>query len=295
VPVRKAVIPAAGLGTRFLPASKAVPKEMLPVVDQPGIQYVVEEIVRAGIEDVLIVTGRSKKAVEDHFDRTPEVEAALEAKGKQDEADALRRISQMAHVHFVRQDEPRGLGHAVGMARWHVGDEPFAVLLPDDLTHPRATLLADMIRTHEETGGSVVGVKRFPGAEISLYGAIDPAGEADDRGVVAVRDLVEKPPLDDAPSDMGIIGRYVLTPSVFEHIARLKPGAGGELQLTDALREVCRTEPFHAVVLDSGRFDTGNKLDWLRATVELALEHPELGHDFREVLREIAARERLTG
>jgi UTP--glucose-1-phosphate uridylyltransferase len=294
VPVRKAVIPAAGLGTRFLPASKAVPKEMLPVVDQPGIQYVVEEIVRSGIEDVLIVTGRSKKAVEDHFDRNPEVEAALEAKGKHDEAATLRRISEMAHVHFVRQDEPRGLGHAVGMARWHVGDEPFAVLLPDDLTHPRATLLADMIKTHEETGGSVVGVKRFPGKEISLYGAIDPAGEPDDRGVVSVRDLVEKPAFSDAPSDMGIIGRYVLTPSVFDHIARLKPGAGGELQLTDALREMCRTEPFHAVVLDSGRFDTGNKLDWLRATVELALEHPELGRDFREVLREIAARERLT-
>jgi UTP--glucose-1-phosphate uridylyltransferase len=293
--VRKAVIPAAGLGTRFLPASKAIPKEMLPVVDRPGIQYIVEEIVRAGIDDVLIISGRSKKAVEDHFDRSPDVEEALEAKGKHDEAEELRHIATMAHVHVIRQDEPRGLGHAVGMARWHVGDEPFAVLLPDDLTHPSSTLLADMVRTHDETGGSVVGVKRFPGAEISLYGVVDPAGEPDERGVVAVHDLVEKPPHDQAPSDLGLIGRYVLTPSVFDHIAQLRPGAGGELQLTDALREVCRTEPFHAVILESGRFDAGNKLDWLRATVELALEHPELGPGFRDVLREIAVREGLHG
>jgi UTP--glucose-1-phosphate uridylyltransferase len=291
VPVRKAVIPAAGLGTRFLPASKAIPKEMLPVVDQPGIQYIVEEIARAGIDDVLIVTGRTKKAVEDHFDRSPDLEAALAEKGKHDELEALRSISAIAHVHAVRQDEPKGLGHAVGMARWHVGDEPFAVLLPDDLTHPSSTLLADMIRTHDETGGSVVGVKQFPGEEISLYGVIDPVGEPDEHGVVAVRDLVEKPPLAESPSDLGLIGRYVLTPSVFDHIARLRPGAGGELQLTDALREVCRHEPFHAVVLRAGRFDTGNKLDWLRATVEVALHHHELGKDFRDVLAEIVRRE----
>ncbi len=293
MPVRKAVIPAAGLGTRFLPATKAIPKEMLPVVDKPGIQYVVEEAVRAGIDDIVIVTGRTKKAIEDHFDRSPELEEALAVKGKDGDVDELRRIASMAHVHLVRQDEPRGLGHAVGLARWHVGDEPFAVLLSDDLMDPSSTLLPDMIRAHEETGGSVVGVKRVPGEEISLYGAIDPAGEPDALGVVGVRDLIEKPPLAESPSDLGLIGRYVLTPSVFDHIANLRPGAGGELQLTDALRGVCRDEPFHAVVMQSGRFDIGNKLDWLRATVELALVHPELGSEFRGVLAEIASREGL--
>jgi UTP--glucose-1-phosphate uridylyltransferase len=291
--VRKAVIPAAGLGTRFLPASKAIPKEMLPVVDKPGIQYVVEEAARAGIDDIVIITGRSKKAIEDHFDRSPELEAALEAKDKDADVDELRRISSLAHVHLVRQHEPRGLGHAVGLARRHIGDEPFAVLLPDDLMEASSTLLTDMIRVHEKSGGSVVGVKRFPGDEISLYGVIDPDGAPDARGVVGVRDLVEKPPLAEAPSDLGVIGRYVLTPSVFGHITGLRPGAGGELQLTDALRAVCRDEPFHAVVVESGRFDTGNKLDWLRATVELALLHSELGPDFRRVLGEIAGREGL--
>jgi UTP--glucose-1-phosphate uridylyltransferase len=289
--VRKAVIPAAGLGTRFLPATKATPKEMLPLVDKPGIQYVVEEAVAAGIDDILIVTGRSKKSVEDHFDRTPELEAALAQGGKDELAAQMREISDLAHVHFVRQDEPRGLGHAVGMARYHVGDEPFAVLLPDDLMVEGSTLLADMVEACAVTGGSVIALKRFPPDQISSYGVVEPAGEPTPEGYVPVRGLVEKPPAADAPSDLAIMGRYVLTPAVFDHIAALRPGAGGELQLTDALMALCQHEPFHGVVFDTGRFDTGNKLDWLRATVEVALHHDELGKPFRDVLTEIVRRE----
>jgi UTP--glucose-1-phosphate uridylyltransferase len=289
--VRKAVIPAAGLGTRFLPATKATPKEMLPLVDKPGIQYVVEEAVAAGIEDILIVTGRSKKSVEDHFDRTPELEAALAQGGKDELVAQMREISDLAHVHFVRQEEPRGLGHAVGMARYHVGDEPFAVLLPDDLMVEGSTLLADMIEACSATGGSVIALRRFGPDQISSYGVVEPAGEPTPEGYVPVRRMVEKPPAADAPSDLAIMGRYVLTPAVFEHIEALRPGAGGELQLTDAMMALCQTEPFHGVVFDTGRFDTGNKLDWLRATVEVALRHPELGKPFRDVLTEIARRE----
>jgi UTP--glucose-1-phosphate uridylyltransferase len=291
--VRKAVIPAAGLGTRFLPATKATPKEMLPLVDKPGIQYVVEEAVAAGIADILIVTGRSKKTVEDHFDRSPELEAALEAGGKRDLAAQMRELSDLAHIHFVRQDEPRGLGHAVGMARYHVGDEPFAVLLPDDLMAEGSTLLAEMITACETTGGSVLALKRFGPDQISSYGVIEPAGGPTGEGYVPIRGMVEKPAAADAPSDLAIMGRYVLTPAVFDHIAALRPGAGGELQLTDAMMALCGREPFHGVVFETGRFDTGNKLDWLRATVEVALRHPELGKPFRDVLGEIVRRESI--
>jgi UTP--glucose-1-phosphate uridylyltransferase len=289
--VRKAVIPAAGLGTRFLPATKATPKEMIPLVDKPGIQYVVEEAVAAGIEDILIVTGRSKKTIEDHFDRAPELETSLERGGKDDALAEVRAISQMAHVHFVRQDEPRGLGHAVGMARYHVGDEPFAVLLPDDLMAEGSTLLADMITACERTGGSVVAVKRFGPDQISSYGVVEPAGPPTPEGYVPISGMVEKPAAADAPSDLAIMGRYVLTPAVFDRIAALQPGAGGELQLTDAMLGLCEIEPFHGLVFDGGRYDTGNKLDWLRATVEVALQHEELGKGFRDVLAEIVRRE----
>ncbi len=233
--VRKAVIPAAGLGTRFLPATKSTPKEMIPLVDKPGIQYVVEEAVAAGIEDILIVTGRSKKTVEDHFDRAPELEATLERGGKDELLAEIRAISQMAHVHFIRQDEPRGLGHAVGMARQHVGDEPFAVLLPDDLMAEGSTLLSDMVEACGSTGGSVIALKRFGPDQISSYGVVDPAGPPTAEGYVPIAGMVEKPPATEAPSDLAIMGRYVLTPAVFDRIAALRPGAGGELQLTDAL------------------------------------------------------------
>ena len=291
--VRKAVIPAAGLGTRFLPATKSTPKEMLPLVDKPGIQYVVEEAVRAGITDVLIVTGRSKKTVEDHFDRSPELESVLERSGKSEAAKAMRAIAEMADVHFVRQHEARGLGHAVGMARQHVGDEPFVVLLPDDLMAEDSTLVTDMIAAHERTGTSVVALKQFGPDEISAYGVVAPTGPVDADGVVPIGDMVEKPKAADAPSDLAIMGRYLLTPAIFEFIANLTPGAGGELQLTDAMRALARVEGFHGVTFDTGRYDTGNKLDWLRATVEVALRHPELGAPFRAVLSEIATREGL--
>lgn len=287
------MIPAAGLGTRFLPATKATPKEMLPLVDKPGIQYVVEEAVRAGITDILIVTGRSKKTVEDHFDRSPELEASLEKSGKDAQAKAMRAIAEMADIHFVRQHEPRGLGHAVGMARHHVGDEPFVVLLPDDLMAEDSTLVQDMVAAHERTGTSVVALKQFGPDEISAYGVVAPSGPADERGVVPVADMVEKPKAADAPSDLAIMGRYLLTPAIFEFIANLTPGAGGELQLTDAMRGLAKVEGFHGVTFSTGRYDTGNKLDWLRATVEVALGHAELGAPFRQVLAEIARREGL--
>jgi UTP--glucose-1-phosphate uridylyltransferase len=289
--VRKAVIPAAGWGTRFLPATKATPKEMLPLVDRPGIQYVVEEAVRAGITDILIVTGRSKKTVEDHFDRSPELEAALERSGKHEQVKAVRAIAEIADVHFVRQQEARGLGHAVGMARHHVGDEPFVVLLPDDLMAEDSTLLADMIAAHDRTGGSVVALKRFGLEELSSYGVVATDGEPDAEGLVRIVDMVEKPRAADAPSDLCIMGRYLLTPAIFDRIAALRPGAGGELQLTDAMRALLPSEPFHGLVFDTGRYDTGNKLDWLRATVELALRHPELGPGFRQVLADLVERE----
>ncbi len=292
--VRKAVIPAAGLGTRFLPATKATPKEMLPLVDKPGIQYVVEEAVAAGITDILIVTGRSKKTIEDHFDRSPELEASLERSGKHDQLKSIRTLTEMADICFVRQHEPRGLGHAVGMARHHVGDEPFVVLLPDDLMAEGSTLLADMLDAHERTGSSVVAVKQFGPAEIGSYGVVAPSGPADETGLVPLAGMVEKPRPSDAPSDLAIMGRYLLSPAIFDCIAQLTPGAGGELQLTDAMVALLETESFYALPFESGRYDTGSKLDWLRATVEVALGHPELGPQFREALADIIHRHNIS-
>jgi UTP--glucose-1-phosphate uridylyltransferase len=292
--VRKAVIPAAGLGTRFLPATKSTPKEMLPLVDKPGIQWVVEEAVRAGITDILIVTGRSKKTVEDHFDRSPELEATLERGGRHEALRAMLAITVMADIHFVRQHEPRGLGHAVGMGRYHVGDEPFAVLLPDDLMAEDSTLLADMVAACERTDSPVIALKRFGPDQISLYGSVATDGVDRADGLVRVVDMIEKPKPEEAPSDLAIMGRYVLTPDIFDHIADLRAGAGGELQLTDAMRELCKEREFYGLPFTSGRFDTGNKLDWLRATVEVALRHPEVGAEFREALTEIVRREGIT-
>lgn len=289
--VRKAVIPAAGLGTRFLPATKAMPKELLPLVDKPGIQWVVEEAVRAGITDILIVTGRSKKAVEDHFDYAPELEAALERSGKHEQAALVRGLAELADVHFIRQGNPKGLGHAVGMARAHVGDEPFAVLLPDDLMAEDSTLLADMVAVTNRTGASCVALKRFPPSEISLYGCVAGSPVEGHPDLVRISDMVEKPAPEAAPSDLAIMGRYVLVPEIFDRIDSLVPGAGGELQLTDAMRELCKAQDFYGLVFDTGRYDTGNKLDWLRATIEVALGHPELGAEFRQVLTEIVRRE----
>ena len=286
--IRKAVIPAAGMGTRFLPATKAVPKEMLPLVDKPTIQYVVEEAVSVGITDILIITGRGKRDIEDHFDRSVELEALLERGGKLDELDQMRSISSLADIHYIRQGEPLGLGHAVGMAREHVGDEPFAVLLGDDLMHPKSGILAGMIGAHERTGASVLALKKVVGREVSLYGCVaaDPAGE----NLVDVSDIIEKPSPEEAPSDLGVMGRYVLTPRIFDSIAATRPGRGGEIQLTDAIKGLLPDEKVYGFTFSEGRFDAGNKIDFLKATVEFALERDDLGADLMAFLQEVVRR-----
>ncbi|MEM9561901.1 MAG: UTP--glucose-1-phosphate uridylyltransferase GalU [Actinomycetota bacterium] len=292
-PVRKAVIPAAGLGTRFLPFSKAVPKEMLPVVDRPVIQYVVEEAVDAGIEDILIITSRHKKVLEDHFDRLPELEDQLDAKGKTDEAALVRDLFSLAQIHFVRQGEALGLGHAIGVARNHVGDEPFVVLLGDDIMAPEAGVLKGMIDAYQQHGSSVVALMEVPKQDISAYGCAA-ATEIGDR-LVQVSDLVEKPAPEVAPSNLAIMGRYLFTPTIFEEIEATEPGVGGEIQITDAMASLLKRESMLGYTFTEGRFDTGKKADYLRAVVEMALARPDLGPEFRTLLGEIAAREGLTG
>ncbi|WP_051871252.1 UTP--glucose-1-phosphate uridylyltransferase [Streptomyces sclerotialus] len=290
--VHKAVVPAAGLGTRFLPATKATPKEMLPVVDKPAIQYVVEEAAGAGLHDVLMVTGRNKRAVEDHFDRAHELEEVLAAKGDDDRLETVRDLSRLARMHHVRQGAPLGLGHAVLRAREHVGAEPFAVLLGDDLIHPDDTLLADMLTAHARFGGSILALAEVDPAETHLYGcaAVEPTGTED---VVRVTGLVEKPAPGEAPSNYAVIGRYVLDPAVFGVLERTAPGRGGEIQLTDAIHKLTgRTEgqggPVHAVVFRGRRYDTGDRASYLRAVVQLACGRPDLGPGFRSWLRNFA-------
>ena len=289
--MRKAVIPAAGLGTRFLPATKAQPKEMLPVVDRPSIQLVVEEAVRVGLRDILIVTGRGKASIEDHFDRSVELEQHLEATGKLDRLEEVRAIGQMADIHYVRQGEARGLGHAVSMARRHVGGEPFAVLLADDIMVESSTLLADMLTVHDRHGSSVIALKEFLPDEISAYGCVraDPVEE----GLVRVHEVVEKPEPHEAPSNLAVMGRYVFTPGIFDALEGLGPGTGGEIQLTDAITVLARDRAVYGQVFEDGRYDVGDKLDYLRATVELALARDDLGPRFREVLADLARREKL--
>ena len=281
--VRKAVIPAAGLGTRFLPATKASPKEMLPVVDRPAIQYVVEEAAAAGLSDVLMVTGRGKQALENHFDRAVELELALEAKGDEARLAAVRATSELATVHYVRQGDPKGLGHAVLAAAGHVGDEPFAVLLGDDLIDPRDPLLSVMADVQAEHGGSVVALMEVPHEQISMYGCAAVDGDGD---VVRITGLVEKPPVDEAPSNLAIIGRYLLSPAVFEVLRNTPPGRGGEIQLTDAIATLITTEPVHGVVFRGRRYDTGDRLDYLKACIRLASERDDLGPSVLAWLRE---------
>lgn len=283
MPLTKAVIPAAGLGTRFLPATKATPKEMLPVVDKPAIQYVVEEAVRAGLTDVLMVTGRSKRPLEDHFDRNIELEMSLEAKGDTAKLALVRAATDLATVHYVRQGDPMGLGHAVLAAAEHVGHEAFAVLLGDDLIDERDHLLEEMVAVQQREGGSVVCLMEVPHDQISLYGCAAVEGTGD---VVRITGLVEKPPADEAPSDLAVIGRYVLSPTVFEVLRRTPPGRGGEIQLTDALQELISLEPVHGVVFRGRRYDTGDRLDYLKAVVRLAADRDDLGPPFTAWLRE---------
>jgi UTP--glucose-1-phosphate uridylyltransferase len=283
--VRTAVIPAAGLGTRFLPASKAMPKELVPLVDRPAIQWVVEEAVAAGCTTIVLVLGRGKDAIADHFDRSPELEAALEASGKQLLLDEVRAIADMAEVVVVRQGQPRGLGHAVSVARAVVGDEPFAVLLPDDVFQPN-TLLAEMVASTEATGRSTIALMRIEGPDISTKGV----AALDGRRVV---DIVEKPAYEDAPSDLAVMGRYVFTPAIFGALERIDTGALGELQLTDAIRLVAEEEGVDGHSFVGGYFDTGNHLDWLCSNIELALDHPEIGTAMTERLGEIVRRRKL--
>jgi len=288
----KAVIPAAGLGTRFLPATKAMPKEMLPVVDKPAIQYVVEEATQAGIDDILIIIGRNKNAVSNHFDSVPELERNLENKGDHVKLAKVQHASDLADIHFVRQGEPKGLGHAVLRARSHVGDHPFAVLLGDDLIDERDELLTTMLAEHERTGAAIVALMEVDPAHISMYGAaaVEATG-ADD--IVRVTGLVEKPKAEDAPSNLAIIGRYVLSPAVFDILERTEPGKGGEIQLTDALQELAADPDgpgVYGVIFRGRRYDTGDRVDYIKAIVQLAADRDDLGPELRPWFKEFAAK-----
>jgi len=289
--VRKAVIPAAGLGTRFLPATKSQPKEMIPVVDKPGIQYVVEEAVRAGLDDILVVTSRGKMTVEDHFDRSLELEHHLERAGKHEELELVRAVAELADVHFVRQKEPLGFGHAVSLARDHVSGNPFVVMVGDEIV-PEARgdeplLVERMLEIYEQRQASVVAVVDVPREEISSYGVVD--GASIDTDLVRVSDMIEKPPVEDAPSTLGSRGRYVFTPDIFDALDRTTEGVGGEIQLTDAIKLLASEKEVYAYVHHGPMFDVGKKLDYLRASVELALRRDDLAKPLQEFLIDVAS------
>jgi len=283
--VRKAVFPAAGLGTRFLPATKASPKEMLPLVDKPLIQYVVEEAVASGIESVIIVTGRGKSAIEDHFDVSFELEALLRDRGREDDLRLVREISDIARVSYVRQREALGLGHAILQARDLVGDEPFAVMLSDDIIDSKTPALRQLLDVYEKYDAPVLATMEVEGEAISRFGALDVEEVTD--GVFRIKDMVEKPPPGQAPSNLAIIGRYVLTPDIFDEIVKTTPGAIGEIQITDAMRALLKKRDFYAVRFEGTRYDAGDKLGFLIATVELALKHQDLAPAFRQYLKSV--------
>lgn len=284
----KAVIPAAGLGTRFLPATKAQPKEMLPIVDKPTIQFVVEEAINSGIDDILIITGRGKRAIEDHFDRSLELEEALKEQGKTDMLREIIDISEMADIHYVRQKERRGLGHAIYCARNHVGDEPFAVLLGDTIVESEVPCTRQLMNFYQKYKGSMIAVEAIPEEKISSYGIIDP--EVIDDFVYHVKDLVEKPPVEEAPSNLGIIGRYLLTPEIFNALEETDPGEGSEIQLTDALHILKEREGVYACKFSGKRYDIGNKIDYLKTCIEYGLENKETGSKLREYLKDLCNR-----
>ena len=291
--VTKAVIPAAGLGTRFLPATKATPKEMLPVVDRPAIQYVVEEAIRAGLYDVLMITGRNKRALEDHFDRVPGLEQQLAEQGKDALLKSVEDSNELGEIHYVRQGDPKGLGHAVLRGKVHVGNEPFAVLLGDDLIDEKEDLLSTMVEVQQKTGGSVVALMEVPEDQISAYGCAAVEAVAGENGFVKVTGLVEKPAREEAPSNLAVIGRYVLSPRVFETLENTAPGRGDEIQLTDALQTLAQGsgegEGVYGVVFKGRRFDTGDKLSYLKANVILAAEREDMGPDLRAWIKDFAA------
>lgn len=283
--IKKAIIPAAGLGTRFLPATKAQPKEMLPIVDKPTIQYIVEEAVASGIEDILIITGRNKRAIEDHFDKSLELEAQLADKQKSDLLKMVKHIGNMVDIHYVRQKEPLGLGHAIYCARKFIGDEAFAVLLGDDIVESQTPCLKQLMNVYNEYRYSVLAVQKVSEKDVSKYGIISANNVKDN--IYRVNDLVEKPKVEDAPSNLAVMGRYIISPRVFEFLERTEPGAGGEIQLTDALKLLCSCEAIFALEFEGKRYDVGDKLGYLKATVEFALKRDDLSEGFMNYLRNI--------
>lgn len=283
--VRKAIIPAAGLGTRFLPATKAQPKEMLPIVDKPTIQYIIEEAIDSGIEEILIITGRNKRAIEDHFDRSIELELSLEEKGKKDLLEQVKSISEMINIHYIRQKEPKGLGHAINCAKSFVGNEPFAVLLGDDIVDAKTPCLKQLINVYDEYKTSILGVQEVPKKDVNKYGIVD--GKHIENGVYKVKNLVEKPAIEKAPTNVAILGRYIITPDIFHILDSTKPGAGGEIQLTDALKVLASEQAMYAYTFEGRRYDVGNKLGFLEATIEFALKREDLRDDFKAYLSTI--------
>ena len=287
--VRKAVIPAAGLGTRFLPATKAQPKEMLPIVDKPTLQYIIEEAVDSGIEEILIITGRNKTSIENHFDKSVELELELEKKGKTELLEIVRNISDMVNIHYIRQKEPLGLGHAIHCAKSFIGDEPFAVLLGDDVVHADKPCLKQMIEAYNEYKTTILGVQEVPKEDVDKYGIVD--GKFIENRVYKVDGLVEKPNVQDAPSNIAILGRYIINPEIFKILETTKPGKGGEIQLTDALKELANQEAMYAYNFVGRRYDVGNKQGFLEATVEYALRREDLREDFLEYLVNVVEKE----
>jgi UTP--glucose-1-phosphate uridylyltransferase len=287
-PIRKAIIPAAGLGTRFLPATKAQPKEMLPIVDKPAIQYIVEEAIESGIEDIIIVTGRNKRAIEDHFDKSVELEMMLEEKGNLELLKIVQSVSNLADVHYIRQKQPMGLGHAILCARKFIGDEPFAVLLGDDILQSTPPGLKQMMNIYDQTQTSVIAVQEVAWEEVSKYGIVSPINSLDAYKFIA--DLVEKPEREHAPSNLAVIGRYIIEPEIFSILEKLEPGRGGELQLTDALRILNRHHQMVAYPVQAKRYDVGDKLGYIEATIELALERPDLQNQVKAYIQSLVRR-----
>jgi len=286
--VRKAIIPAAGLGTRFLPATKAQPKEMLPIVDKPTIQYIVEEAIDSGIEDIIIISGRNKRAIEDHFDKSYELEDELQKKNKTDLLSIVKDISNLVDIHYIRQKEPKGLGHAIHCAKSFIGNEPFAVLLGDDIVDSEVPCLKQMIDVYNEYKTTVLGVQHVPTQDVPKYGIVS-CKQVDDR-VFKVKDLVEKPEIDKAPSNIAILGRYIITPQIFEFLENVAPGKGGEIQLTDALKSLIGSEAIYAYDFIGKRYDVGHRLGFLEATVEFALKREDLKDDFGNYLKDVVSK-----
>ena len=282
--VRKAIIPAAGLGTRFLPATKSQPKEMLPIVDKPTLQYIIEEAINCGIEEILIVTGRSKKSIEDHFDRSIELELELEQKGKSEMLKMVQDISNMVNIHYIRQKEPKGLGHAIHCAKSFIGNEPFAVMLGDDIVDSETPCLKQLINAYDEYKTTILGVQDVETENVNKYGILD-VKHIEDR-VYKVKDMVEKPSIEEAPSNIAILGRYIITPEIFNILENQEPGKGGEIQLTDALQTLSKKEAIYAYNFEGRRYDVGDKLGFLEATVDFALKRPELRDEFMEFLKD---------